>query len=183
MGVDASKPEFFAPLGSTPESRNKQILLYPDSDFGSNHEWPLDRWQEIARRLIDAGKKPLVICIEEGRRLGARLADALGDEVDRQSLAAPANAFGLFSDHRMLIAADGSAPHLASHFGATCVVLFGPNDPNWKRPLGKRHAIVRHHVECAPCLLEKCPLDLRCQNELEIERVWSAIEKAIDAAN
>jgi ADP-heptose:LPS heptosyltransferase len=75
-----------------------------------------------------------------------------------------------------VIAADGSLPHLAAHAGATCVTLFGPNDPVWKRPLGKRHAVVRRHVECAPCLLGKCPLDGRCQRELEADRVWAAIE-------
>jgi heptosyltransferase-2 len=180
MGVESYLPEFFSPLGPPTSSRKEQILLCPDSDFGSNHEWPLDRWQGIARRLIDAGQKPLIICIEEGRNLGARLAEALGDELDHQSFASPAHALGLFSDHRLLVAADGSVPHLASHFGATCIVLFGPNDPNWKRPLGKRHAIVRHHVECTPCLLEKCPLDLRCQNELRVDRVWTAIQKAIE---
>jgi ADP-heptose:LPS heptosyltransferase len=77
--------------------------------------------------------------------------------------------------HRFVIATDASLPHLASHLGGTCVTLFGPNDPAWKRPLGRRHVIVRRHVECAPCLLAKCPMDLRCQLELLHDRVWQAI--------
>ena len=40
----------------------------------------------------------------------------------------------------------------------TDVTLFGPNDPAWKRPLGKRHAVVRRHVECAPCLAARCAM-------------------------
>jgi heptosyltransferase-2 len=181
MGVETYLPEFFAPLGPPAASRSEQILLCPDSDFGSSHEWPLDRWLEIARDLIDAGEKLLLIRTNSGRQLAARMAEALGDEIECEDIGASHEAFPLFTDHRLFIGADGSMPHLASHFGATCVVLFGPNDPNWKRPLGKRHTVLRHHVECAPCLLAKCPLDLRCQNELETARVTTAIREAISS--
>jgi heptosyltransferase-2 len=181
MGVETYLPEFFTPLGPPAASRREQILLCPDSDFGSSHEWPLDRWLEIARDLIDAGEKLLLIRTNSGRQLATRMAEALGDEIECEDIGAAHEAFPLFTDHRLFIGADGSMPHLASHFGATCIVLFGPNDPNWKRPLGKRHTVLRHHVECAPCLLAKCPLDLRCQNELETARVTTAIREAIAA--
>lgn len=53
MGVPADKAEYFvaAPLGipATPGS----ILLCPGSDFGASHEWPLDRWQEVAEGLLE----------------------------------------------------------------------------------------------------------------------------------
>jgi hypothetical protein len=39
--------------------------------------------------------------------------------------------------------------------------------------------VVRRHVECAPCLLAKCPLDMRCQNELETDRVWQAVREKL----
>jgi heptosyltransferase-2 len=181
MGVESFLPEFFAPLGPPVASRHEQILLYPDSDFGGSHEWPLDRWLAIARDLIDAGEKLLLIRTNTGLQLASRMAEALGDAIECKDIAVAHEAFPLFTDHRLFIGADGSMPHLASHFGATCVVLFGPNDPNWKRPLGKRHTVLRHHVECAPCLLAKCPLDLRCQTELETARVATAIRDAIAA--
>jgi heptosyltransferase-2 len=181
MGVESYLPEFFAPPDLPAASRREQILLCPDSDFGSSHEWPLDRWLAIARRLIDAGKKLLLIRTNTGRDLATRMAEALGDAVECKDITAARELFPLFMNHRFFIGADGSMPHLASHFGATCLVLFGPNDPHWKRPLGKRHTVLRHHVECAPCLLAKCPLDLRCQNELVTARVAEAVRKAIDA--
>jgi hypothetical protein len=36
-------------------------------------------------------------------------------------------------------------------------------------------------VECAPCLLAKCPMDMRCQNELSVDRVWSVIQEKLGA--
>jgi ADP-heptose:LPS heptosyltransferase len=85
----------------------------------------------------------------------------------------------MLAGYRLVIAADGSLPHLAAHAGATCVTLFGPNDPVWKRPLGRRHTVVCRHVECTPCLLGKCPLDMRCQRELATDRVWAAVRKQL----
>lgn len=179
MGVESYLPDFFAPLGPPAASRREQILLCPDSDFGVSHEWSLDRWLVIARELIDAGKKLLLIRTNTGRQLASRMAEALGDAVECEDIVTAHEAFPLLTDHQLFIGADGSMPHLASHFGATCMVLFGPNDPNWKRPLGKRHTVLRHHVECAPCLLAKCPLDLRCQTELDASRVAKAVREAI----
>jgi heptosyltransferase-2 len=75
----------------------------------------------------------------------------------------------------LCIAADSSVPHLAAHVGTTCVVLFGPGEPEWMRPLGKQHVIVRRKVECSPCHAPKCRMDLRCQNDLEVEEVMRAI--------
>lgn len=181
MGVESYLPEFFAPLGPPAASRREQILLCPDSDFGSSHEWPLDRWLAIATSLIEAGEKVLLMRTGGGRQLAARMAESLGAAVECEDIVAAHEAFSLFTDHRFFIGADGSMPHLASHFGATCLVLFGPNDFHWKRPLGKRHTILRHHVECAPCLMAKCPIDLRCQNELQSERVAKTVQEAISA--
>jgi heptosyltransferase-2 len=73
------------------------------------------------------------------------------------------------------VAADSSISHLSAHVGVTTISLFGPNDPAWRRPLGRQHAFVRRKTECAPCLLKKCYFDLRCQKEMTYEDVARAI--------
>jgi ADP-heptose:LPS heptosyltransferase len=175
MGIQTLSPEFFAPawIGIAPVSG--AVLLCPDSDFGPTHEWPLDRWLEIGRKLLETGRRLTVAGVDGGRGLGKQLAADLGEGVKFFHASPLAGALPLLAVHGLVVAADGSLPHLAAHVGSTCVTLFGPNDPAWKRPLGKRHAVVRRHVECAPCLLAKCPMDLRCQKELEAERVWIAL--------
>ena len=179
LGIETGQAEFFAPAVLGVEPVAGAVLLCPDSDFGPNHEWPLERWIEIAARLIEAGNRVTVTSVDGGRGLGKILAARLGDGVEFFQASPLAGSLPLLAVHGLVIAADGSLPHLAAHAGATCVTLFGPNDPAWKRPLGRRHAVVRRHVECAPCLLPKCPLDLRCQNELETERVWQAVSRAL----
>lgn len=179
LGIETAKLEFFAAAAMGIEPVAGAVLLCPGSDFGPSHEWPIARWVEIGQTLIESGHRITVASVDGGRGLGKILAENLGEGVEFFHAAPLAGALPLLAVHQLVIAADGSLPHLAAHAGSTCVVLFGPNDPAWKRPLGKRHGIVRRHVECAPCLLPKCPLDMRCQNELETDRVWQAVQEKL----
>lgn len=179
LGIETAKPEFFAAAAMGIEPVAGAVLLCPGSDFGPSHEWSIARWVEIGQTLIESGRRVTVASVDGGRGLGKILAENLGEGVEFFHAAPLAGALPLLAVHQIVIAADGSLPHLAAHAGSTCVVLFGPNDPAWKRPLGKRHGIVRRHVECAPCLLPKCPLDMRCQNELETDRVWQAVQEKL----
>lgn len=175
LGISTAQPEYFAPVDLGVEPVDGTVLLCPGSDFGPTHEWPIERWVELAKKLITSGFRVTVASISAGRGLGKVLSDNLGKSADSLHAEAFAQSLPNLAAYSLVIAADGSLPHLASHAGATCVVLFGPNDPAWKRPLGKRHATVRRHVECAPCLQPKCPMDLRCQKELDTGRVWQAV--------
>jgi ADP-heptose:LPS heptosyltransferase len=182
MGIATGQAEFFAAADIGVEPVAGAVLLSPESDFGPSHEWLPERWLELARRLIDGGYRVTVAGMDDRRRgLGETLASELGGGVEFFRAVPLAGTLPLLAVHRLVIAADGSLPHLAAHVGATCVTLFGPNDPAWKRPLGRRHAVARRHVECAPCLLARCPLDKRCQRELEIGRVWAAIREKLDS--
>lgn len=179
LGVFTANPEFFsaAEMGVTPVA--EALLLCPDSDFGPSHEWPLDRWLELARSAMENGCRVAVAGMATGRNLGKSLAANLGNGCEWFDISLLGQSLGFLAGYRWVVAADGSLPHLAAHAGATCITLFGPNDPMWKRPLGRRHSIVRHHVECAPCLLGKCPMDGRCQRELESARVWKAVQEKL----
>lgn len=181
LGIPTARPEFFAPaeLGISPVAG--AVLLCPDSDFGVSHEWALSKWEEIARTLMADGRRVTIASLDGGRALGKALAGKLGDGIEFFQASPLGGALPILAVHSLVIAADGSLPHLAAHAGATCVTLFGPNDPAWKRPLGRRHLVVKRHVECAPCLLAKCPMDLRCQNELETERVRQAVSEKLGA--
>ena len=178
LGVETARPEFFLPAdpGVAPEAGT--VLLCPDSDLGRSHEWLLERWLEVAQALVADGCRVTVAGLPGGAGLGRQLADRLGEVPFFEEAALPL-LLPLLAVHAVVVVADGSLAHLASHVGATCVTLFGPNDPAWRRPLGRRHAVVRRHVECAPCFLARCPLDGRCQRELETARVLAAVREKL----
>lgn len=182
MGIDTAKPEFFTPAIAGSNRIANSILLSPDSDFGSSHEWPIEKWHELVQSLLDQQIPLTITCFSNGRGLGQKVAGQAGGQVAIHDIGDWSHLLPFLTTQSILIAADGSLPHLASHAGVNCITLFGPNDPAWKRPLGKRHTILRRHVECAPCLLSKCPLDLRCQRELDGETVIQAVSKALNAS-
>lgn len=173
MGVKTLDPSFFQAAPQA-ERVSQSILLCPDSDQGAHYEWSLDYWKKIAKSLVGQNTTIGIACRGQGRKMGEALSDLLPSST-KVDIADLSSALPTLSTYSLVIAADGSLPHLAAHAGATCVTLFGPNDPNWKRPLGKHHGIAKHHVECAPCLLNKCPLDLRCQHELKVDEVMAVI--------
>lgn len=180
LGLDTARPAFFAPaeLGIQPELGT--VLLCPDSDFGRSYEWPLERWLETARALVASERPVTIACLPGGARLGQALAAGLAGEIPFFEANPLSEVLPLLAVHQVVLAADGSLPHLAAHVGASCITLFGPNDPQWKRPLGRRHACVSRHAECAPCFLPKCPFDGRCQQELDLKRVWAALRQVLD---
>lgn len=178
MGVEARQFVFFAPMPLAMSPDPRSVLLCPDSDFGASHEWSADRWCALADALVGSGRKVSVGVTAAARGAGRMLAAHLGESASVHEIPLSHEALACFAAHAVVVASDGSAAHLAAHAGATCVTLFGPNDPQWKRPLGTRHHVVRRHVECAPCLLADCPLDHRCQLELEVVRVLAAVQGA-----
>jgi len=182
MGINTAKPEFFAPAITGPNRHAGSILIAPDSDFGPSHEWPIERWRELVQSLLDRQAILTVACQSNGCGLGQQIAAQVKELVATHEFDYSSNLLPFLSTQSIVIAADSSLPHLASHAGAICITLFGPNDPAWKRPLGKRHVVLRRHVECAPCLLAKCPLDLRCQHELDVETVIQAVSEVLNAS-
>ena len=112
------------------------------------------------------------VCAELGGMLGDRAKDFPKDW-DR------AKTIQSLPYSSVLLACDGEMAHLAAHVGLPAVVIFGPNEPDWKRPLGKQSRVLREHVACSPCYLEKCPLDHRCQSAVTAEMVVVELEAAL----
>ncbi|BCX47897.1 ADP-heptose--Lpsheptosyl transferase protein [Haloferula helveola] len=169
LGAEPFQQENFAALEIEGERYPDKVLIVADSDFGKNHEWPAGRWIELLEEL------PKHLLVLASGPLARKVAEATGIEVLEISDPIEAARFG------QLIGADGSMPHVAAAFGTTCAVLYGPGDPDLIRPLGKQHSIIRRKVECSPCFVSSCPLDLRCQEDLSVGRVSNLLRGFIPA--
>jgi len=71
---------------------------------------------------------------------------------------------------------DSGLMHVAAAFGIPVVAIFGPTDPDKTAPIGGNARIVRHTVDCSPCLKEVCPSDHRCMLSIDPEEVWEGME-------
>jgi heptosyltransferase II len=81
---------------------------------------------------------------------------------------------------RLLLTNDTGTMHLAAFLGVPTVSIFGSTEPQLTRPIGEGHVVIRHHVECSPCFLRKCPLDFRCMKAVTVEEVVREVERALE---
>ena len=79
---------------------------------------------------------------------------------------------------RALLTNDTGTMHLAAWLGVPTVAIFGSTDPVATGPLAAPDAvrILRHQVECSPCFLRECPLDLRCMKAVSAGEAAEAVE-------
>lgn len=161
LGADAFVPQNFntIPLHSVVQEpcnseARYRIAWTSESEYGEAYQWKDDLFEQVKTR-VEKAIPHKIEWVQCHPRTVAR------DEEILKKL----------SGCVALLACDGEVAHWAAHFGMPAVVLFGPGEPAWKRPLGKQNRVVREHVACSPCYLEKCPLDRRCQSEISAESV------------
>ena len=74
----------------------------------------------------------------------------------------------------LVISNDTGAAHLSAALGVPTVVIFGPTEHFSTRPFSEKAIIVRHDVECSPCMLRDCPIDQRCMTRVDVDEVYRA---------
>lgn len=118
--------------------------------------WPLDRYMQITRRLLDAGiagRRGIVLASPKERAQVQPLLDAFAQSdhasgvMGQPKLLFPATTVGqmmaLLSQTRLLICNDSAPLHMAVGFARPIVTIFGPTDPAQVGPYRREACIVR----------------------------------------
>lgn len=173
-----------APLPPAPDK--PRIVLAPWSEYGSAHQWPVERFKQVMD-VMDARYPGIIEWLVPSGSVSGENSDARGQidamfaggvkcdssERDWEQL------MDMLRNSSVLLACDGELAHMAAHLGLPAAVIFGPNEPEWRRPLGAQSLVIREHVACSPCYLAKCPLDHRCQLEVSVDTVVASLEEAL----
>lgn len=164
--------------GCRPVGCESLVLIHPGAAYGSAKRWFPERYAEVADRLIESlGCRIALIgsaseiALAERVRQGMRHRPAvLTGKTDLPTL------MGLIATCSLFISNDSGPMHLAAALGVRQVSLFGSTDEIATGPFNPRAVVIHKHVECSPCLLRECPLDLRCFDRIRAEEVASAAE-------
>lgn len=142
-------------------------------------QWALDRYKEVALRLLESGSRVIVIGGASEKDFGAEL-EKLGSSVlnlaGRASLLESAYAI---SRSDLLIGNDSSPVHLATAVGTRSVVIYGPTVPEFGflPPGGLGHS-VEQPLWCRPCTSHgsrECPTHTHdCMNLVTVDQVLEA---------
>jgi len=150
------------------------VLLNPGAYFGSAKRWMIDRYASLGDRLVQNRSAQVVIIGSEGERgiaerISAKMrstAAIMTGATDLPTL------MGLFSLSQLFVTNDSGPMHLAAALDTPQIALFGSTDEIATGPYSRKARIIHKHVECSPCLLRECPLDLRCFKAIEVDEVY-----------
>lgn len=152
------------------------VGLNPGAAFGPAKRWPLERYAQLADRLIGGLDADVLIFGSRAERPQAEeIARAMshtptvlaGDTSLRQLMA-------LLARCRLIVTNDSGPMHVAAALGLPVVAIFGSTDERATGPVGSLVRVVKHPVECSPCGLRECPIDFRCMTGLDVDRVYRA---------
>lgn len=151
------------------------VALAPAAKRSTNH-WPLERFAEVGRALVDRGHAVVVlggagdreICAALAGRIGAGAVSAAGQLSVLESCEALRRA-------QLLIGVDSGVQHLAAAVGTPCVSLFSFWQMLGKwHPHGAGHRVLQKWVPCHTCLLNECPHENRCMTAITVSDVLDA---------
>src|SRR5882672_1625609 len=154
------------------------IGFNPGATYGAAKQWFPDRFIELGKRLTRRGK-PVVVGGPAEAELGELVARGIGGisiagKTTIMQLAAAIARCSLF------VTNDTGPMHVADAVGTPMVAIFGPTDWIVTPPFGKKHTIVRHEIECSPCLKRVCPLGHHdCMKKIDVSQVLKACEERL----
>jgi lipopolysaccharide heptosyltransferase II len=151
--------------------------ICPGAEYGPAKRWLPERFAEVATEISARTKaKWRLFGTNKDKNISATIAKTLAENcIDRTGQTTMEELISELSDCRALLTNDTGTMHLAALLGVPVVAVFGSTEPALTGPLGNRHKIVRHHVECSPCFLRECPIDFRCMKEVTSQQVIEAM--------
>ena len=158
-GTDLTKPIIGLGVGST----NSQAK-----------RWGEAKYAELADLFSGSVESNLVMfgSKEEAEIAGQVAALTKVDLIDLTGSTDLAMATAMLAELDLFISNDMGLAHLAAAVETKTLVVFGPTKDVTTRPFGENAQVIRHPVECSPCMLRKCPIDHRCMTRLSPESVF-----------
>jgi heptosyltransferase-2 len=165
-------------LGNIKPFINRTIIgINPGAAYGSAKMWDVERFADVARKLIKEKEAIILVfgspsdtavCRKLTKLIGQDTCNFSG-RTDIKQLA------GLMSFCKVFISNDTGAMHLASALNIPIVAIFGPTDSRATAPFTSRCTIVKKDIDCSPCFKRTCPTDHKCMKEISQETVYNAV--------
>jgi lipopolysaccharide heptosyltransferase II len=177
-GAETSKFEVPKPnQTSTINHQPFKIGLCPGAEYGPAKRWLPERFAEAAAKISTQSSAQWVLFgTKNDAPIGKQIAAAIGDHcVNRIGQTTLDQLIDELRQCSLLLTNDTGTMHLAALVGVPVVAIFGSTEPRLTGPLGNGHTILRHHVECSPCFLRKCPIDFRCMKAVSADEVAVAV--------
>jgi heptosyltransferase-2 len=169
----AAFERYLAKLDRVPQ----RVGLSVGSGFHANL-WPITRWIELARTLLDAGREISIIAGPGERERGGYIAAGAGLDPGASLIIGSTDMAGFLAQVAALdlvVATDGGAAHLCSTV-TPIVAIFGPSPFRRYAPFGQATRLVTRDLGCSPCcqyttnLINGC-LTMECMTNITTDDI------------
>jgi len=161
------------------------ITLNCSGAYGGTKLWPVERFGQLARRIVDElSHDVLVMCgpaevqiahdiVGHARR--GRVFSMAEGPLDLGTAKA------CMRRGRLMVSTDSGPRHVAAALGQPVVTLFGPMLPVWSENPTVRAINLVLELDCIGCHERVCPLGHhRCMRELSVDRVFGAVVRLLE---
>lgn len=154
------------------------VGLNPGATYGSAKRWPEERFATIGDWAAERWNARVILFGSSSERdIGLRVSQLMQHApINLCGLTTLGQVMALIKRCNFFVTNDSGLMHIAAAFHVPLVALFGPTNHITTGPMSGNATIVRHALDCSPCLNETCPLDHRCMLSIEPDEVWDAME-------
>ncbi|MFL6275625.1 MAG: lipopolysaccharide heptosyltransferase II [Blastocatellia bacterium] len=161
------------------------MALNPGATNSRAKQWLPERFAATADQLNERDDFQTIIVGTAGDREAARavalqMRSKVADLTGRTSLA---ELKAVLADAALVISNDTGAAHVAAALKVPIITIFGPTEDFATRPLADLATVVRHPVECSPCMLRDCPIDHRCMMRVTVVDVVDEARQLLTSAS
>jgi len=167
-----------------PEKFEKPTMgINAGATYGSAKRWYPERFAEVAREF--SSKYDIIIF---GGPNEVEMADEIESYLASSGVTNYTNLAGktnikelcsLIGGCSLFVTNDSGPMHVAAAYGIPTVSIFGPTKhTETSQWMNKKSKIVRHDIECAPCMRRECPLGHHeCMKSITADEVIRAVKE------
>lgn len=161
------------------------LAIHPAASCPSK-VWPLERFAEVADKLIEKyGFKALIVSgpkdISLAKSLIKQMRHRVVDLAGRTSVSQLAS---LLKRSKLFISNDSGPVHIASAVGVAVISIFGRAQaglsPKRWGPVGEKAKVLHREVGCIECLAHNCVKEFACLKAINAEDVIRAVDSIMN---
>ncbi len=156
------------------------VGINPGAAYGPAKCWPVERYKELAKRLLNLSKDIYVLVF------GTASENNVGREIRAVNLERVFNLCGkttlmeaicTISMLNLMVTNDSGLMHIAAACNIPIVAIFGSTNPITTGPWSENAIIIRKELSCSPCLKRDCNKGFECMLGIEVKDVLKACKR------
>lgn len=170
--------------------KTKLVAMAPGSVWGTKR-WPAESYAELAQKILDDGKKLLLLGSAQEEAQAAVIRERIGSHqnlIDLVGKTSLDDLRGIYPKLDLIVCNDSSPIHYASAFNVPTIAIFGATVEGMGfGPRAQGSMVLGSSFEQAPCRPcsdhgpQTCPLGhFVCMKGVAVSRVYDAITSALD---